>query len=365
MLKVGAQLAKPRFGAYNTNQVHNSKDHRKVKKVGQLYAIGEVLIDFIPLQKGHPLKDVIAFERAAGGAPANVAAAVSKFGGKASMLTKLGADPFGDYLLEQLKAAGVNTEHVKRTKEANTGLAFVSLREDGERDFSFYRNPSADLLLSPNEVDPAIFSLNDILHFCSVDLVDSPMKQAHLKAIEVVKEKGGLVSFDPNVRLPLWDSAEKCKETIQNFIPTAHIVKISDEELEFVTGISDMDEAIASLFQGDVKVVIYTRGKDGAELYISPDTKYVGSGFSVKVQDTTGAGDAFVGGFLYQLLEKRAVQDNLTDIIHAYGQEILQFANASGAITTMGKGAIPALPSRAMIEDFINNQLNEGMKPNV
>lgn len=333
--------------------------------VGQLFAIGEVLIDFIPLQKGSALKDVQAFERAAGGAPANVAASVAKLGGHASMLTKLGKDAFGDYLIEQLAHAGVRTDLIRQTDEANTGLAFVSLREDGERDFSFYRSPSADLLLSEDEIDPGIFGTNDILHFGSVDLVESPMKQAHLKAIHAVKSQGGLISFDPNVRLPLWHSPEECRRTIQDFIPVAHLIKISEDELEFITGITSKKEAIASLFQGDVLAVVYTRGKEGAELYLSADEKYKGRGFNIKVQDTTGAGDAFVGGFLYKLLEKGAAQDNIIEVLRVHHDEILEFANASGAWTTAGKGAIPALPSQADVHKFIEMQSNKGMMTNV
>ncbi|MFD3257311.1 carbohydrate kinase [Paenibacillus lentus] len=334
--------------------------------MGQLFAIGEVLIDFIPLQKGSPLKDVLSFERAAGGAPANVAASVSKLGGNAAMLTKLGMDAFGDYLIKQLASAGVHTELIKRTSEANTGLAFVSLQEDGERDFSFYRNPSSDLLLSEEEIDPAIFQPDDMLHFGSVDLIESPMKQAHLKAIHAVKSRGGLISFDPNVRLPLWKSPKDCQETIQAFIPAAHILKISEDELEFITGMTSSEEAIAALFQGSVKAVVYTRGKDGADLYLSPAEKYESLGFNVDVQDTTGAGDAFMGGFLYKLLDKNATQDNVTKLLREYHHEILEFANATGAITTMKKGAIPALPHQADVQRFIQMKLNnKGMMRDV
>ncbi|MFI8705946.1 carbohydrate kinase [Bacillus sp. NPDC077411] len=317
-----------------------------------LYAIGEVLIDFIPIQKGKALKDVVEFQRVPGGAPANVAAAVAKYGGKSCMLTKLGTDAFGDFLLEQLQEVGVNTDKVTRTNEANTGLAFVSLREDGERDFSFYRNPSADLLFHENEVDESWFEKGDILHFCSVDLVESPMKYAHIKAIRSAKENGGIISFDPNVRLPLWKHAEDCRKTILEFIPLAHIVKISDEELEFITGISDPKEAIESLFIGDVQVVIYTKGAQGAELYMK-DRQYQSNGYRVVVQDTTGAGDAFIGGFLYKLLEKNVRQQNVEEVLHMHWQEILTFANASGALTTTGKGAISSIPVKEDIYQLL------------
>ncbi|PLR99268.1 carbohydrate kinase family protein [Bacillus sp. T33-2] len=319
--------------------------------MGRLFSIGEVLIDFVPLQKGRALKDVISFERAPG-APANVAAAVAKYGGTSSMITKLGADAFGDFLLEQLQDAGVQTDKITRTTEANTGLAFVSLREDGERDFSFYRKPSADLLLTEEEIEAEWFASNDILHFCSVDLVDSPMKQAHVKAIESVKAAGGIISFDPNVRLPLWDDPQECRNTILSFIPLAHIVKISDEELEFITGMSDIDEAIASIFTGDVKAVVFTKGANGAALYVN-GKKYESKGFRVEVQDTTGAGDAFIGGLLSQLLDMNTAQQTLEATLESCHELILSIANASGALTTTGKGAISALPEKQEVEQLI------------
>ncbi|MBT2690846.1 carbohydrate kinase [Bacillus sp. ISL-47] len=320
--------------------------------MGKLFSIGEVLIDFIPVQKGVALKDVVSFERAPGGAPANVAAAVANYGQKSAMISKLGNDAFGDFLVEKLAEAGVETDKVYRTGEANTALAFVSLKENGERDFSFYRNPSADLLLSEQEIEPEWFQKGDILHFCSVDLVESPMKQAHKKAIGAVAKAGGLVSFDPNVRLPLWKEAEDCRRAILEFLPFADIVKISDEELEFISGIKEEPEAIQSLFVGNVKAVVYTKGAAGADLYLKEE-KYESSGYTVEAVDTTGAGDAFIGGFLYQLLELEATPANVEEVLRANQAGILQFANASGALTTTGKGAISALPTKGAVEAII------------
>lgn len=323
--------------------------------MSRLYAIGEVLIDFIPLQTGCALKDVTAFERAPGGAPANVAAAAAKYGASAAVLTKLGTDAFGDFLLDALRQAGVDTRHIRRTSEANTGLAFVSLKANGERDFSFYRNPSADLLLSESEIDAQLFEAGDILHFGSVDLVESPMKQAHRKAIRAVQASGGLISFDPNVRLPLWADPEDCRRAILEFLPTAHLVKISDEELTFITGIEDEETAIASLFRGDVQAVVYTRGPGGAQLHTASG-RYASPGFAVEARDTTGAGDAFVGGLLLHLLERGANPSNLTALLHRHHDQMLRFANASGALTTTSKGAISALPERAAIEALMQSQ---------
>ncbi|RFU68971.1 carbohydrate kinase [Peribacillus saganii] len=322
--------------------------------MGKLFSIGEVLIDFIPIQKGKALKDVSGFERAPGGAPANVAAAVAKYGGEASMITKLGKDGFGDFLIETLIEAGVQTDKILRTNEANTALAFVSLREDGERDFSFYRKPSADLLLSEKEISGDWFSEGDILHFGSVDLVESPVKYAHIKAIEHAKANGSLISFDPNVRLPLWDNPEDCRQTILEFVPKAHIIKVSDEELPFITNVTNPTEAIESLFVGDVKAVVYTKGGNGAELYLKSN-KYESRGYTVNVQDTTGAGDAFIGGFLYKLLEKHVTQESIADFCKDHYQELLAFANASGALTTTGKGAISSLPAKEDILDLMAN----------
>lgn len=316
----------------------------------RVFSIGEALIDFIPNQKGIALKDVNGFERAPGGAPANVAAAVSKLGGESVFLGKLGKDSFGDFLIEVLNEVGVDTSYIKRTKEANTALAFVSLKQDGNRDFSFYRNPSADMLLKEEEIEEGWFNKGDILHFCSVDLIEAPVKYAHIKAINSNIKKGGIVSFDPNVRLPLWDSPEDCRKTILEFIPLAHILKISDEELEFITGIKDEKGALESLFKGNVKVVIYTRGGEGADIYTeSYEIKVPGT--KVPAVDTTGAGDAFIGAVLFKLIDKNIKPEELAK---NDAEELLRFANAVGALTCMKKGAISALPTIAQINEFVN-----------
>lgn len=326
-----------------------------MEHVGKLYCIGEALIDFIALQKGEQLKHVSTFEKVPGGAPANVAVAVAKYGGKSSLITKLGNDAFGDFLIDTLKHNDVEVDKIFRTNEANTGLAFVSVKEDGERDFAFYRNPSADLLLTDHDIQSDWFSTGDILHFGSVDLVESPMKYAHGKAIEAVKSRGGIISFDPNIRLPLWNSPAACRDTVLAFLPLAHIVKVSDEELEFITGISDITEAIQSLFVGDVQAVLYTQGAKGAELY-TKEGMYKCSGFKVTVADTTGAGDAFMGGFLYKLLEKDVQVTNLVQLLNVHHKEILEFSNASGALTASVKGAIPAIPAKKHILTFLSTR---------
>lgn len=309
----------------------------------KVIAIGEALIDFIPHEKGRALNDVENFLRVPGGAPLNVAAAVAKLGGKSQMLTKLGQDGFGDAILNEVKPLGVDVSRISRTNEANTALAFVSLREDGERDFSFYRNPSADMLLSAEEICVEDFNEKDILHFCSVSLIDAPIKEAHRRAIEIAKEKGCLISFDPNVRLPLWKNPEDCRKAILEFLPLSNIVKISDEELEFITGIKDEKEALDFLLTGDVKVIIYTKGTNGTE-FITKERVIFSPSFKVSAQDTTGAGDSFIGSLLYQVAEGEYSLEQLVDLSEEKVQEILTFSNATAALTVCKKGAIGALP---------------------
>lgn len=311
----------------------------------KVISIGEALIDFIPHEKGQSLNNVSNFLRVAGGAPLNVAAAVAKLGGNAQMLTKLGVDSFGDHILEQVEPLGVDISKVLRTKEANTALAFVSLREDGERDFSFYRNPSADMLLNAEEIEEEVFAQGGILHFCSVSLIDAPIKEAHRKAIEFAKRNNCLISFDPNVRLPLWETPEACREAILEFLPFANIVKISDEELEFITGIADETEALNFLLQGDVEVIIYTKGTNGAE-FITKERKVFSPSFKVEAQDTTGAGDSFIGSFLYQVAEEENTLESLVNLEAGKIKDMLTFSNATAALTVCKRGAIGALPTK-------------------
>lgn len=321
----------------------------------KVISIGEALIDFIPHEKGVALKDVSNFFRVAGGAPLNVAAAVAKLGGKAQMLTKLGVDGFGDHILEEVSPLGVDVSKVLRTKEANTALAFVSLKEDGERDFSFYRNPSADMLLNESEINKEWFNDCHSLHFCSVDLIDCPMKEAHKKAIDCAIDNNSIISFDPNVRLPLWNSEDECRKAILEFLPFAHIVKISDEELEFITGFNNIEDAKEVLFNGSVKMVIFTKGKDGAEIYTKDKVVSI-EGNVVEVVDTTGAGDSFIGAFLFKLLENEVNLEGIDKLSCDTIRDYLLFANHYAAYSTTKKGAIASYANLEEIQEYIKNR---------
>lgn len=307
----------------------------------RMVAIGELLIDFVPQEKGCALREVTHFERVAGGAPANVAAAVSRLGGDAAMISQVGEDAFGDHILEVLQSNGVDTSYVFRTGRANTGLAFVSLDAAGNREFSFFRNPSADLFLGPEQITPAMFTGCAALHFCSVDLVDWPVKQAHRRAIESARQAGALISFDPNVRLPLWDSPEECRAAIREFLPYADLVKLSDDEIAFVTGVSDEREAAKQLFAGGCRLLLVTKGPAGSAVY-TQGASAACEPIAVPVADTTGAGDSFIGSFLYQLIRDGVTADGLAKLTEETLSSYLRFSARYASLTVQQKGAVMA-----------------------
>lgn len=309
-----------------------------------LIAIGEALIDFIPQTTGCDFDQVEGFTPKVGGAPANVCGAFSRLGGSSRMITMLGDDPFGHKIERELNHYGIDTSTIVFTKEANTALAFVSLAEDGNRTFSFYRNPSADMLLDEKQVDKKWFEDVFALHFCSVSLGDFPMKKAHLKAISYGKEKGAIVSFDPNLRFPLWESKERLKEVVDEFIPYADVLKISDEELEFITGKTEIEDALPDLFRGDVKLVLYTMGKAGAYAFTKNTRAFVASK-PVQAIDTTGAGDGFIGSILYKLMKKGYELNSLETLSEEDLKEMLAYSNDFCGISVQKKGAISSYPT--------------------
>ncbi len=315
----------------------------------QLVTIGEALIDFIPNTKGLPLKDVEGFKRVAGGAPANVAAAFSKLGGISTMLTQVGDDAFGDYIIESFKKANINTEHIKKNKNFDTSLAFVSLKNDGNREFKFYRRTAADLNYGKDDIPVNILDNVGAIHFCSVDLVESPMKYAHLKLIEMAKENNTLISFDPNLRFALWDDHLELKTTVIKFIKLSDIVKISDEELEFITGHKDINKALPKLFEGNCKVLIYTMGPNGAMIFTKDNHEHI-HGNNVNTIDTTGAGDSFIGSFLFSLL--RDGQLDLEKISMDTLKRYLEFSNIYAACTTTKLGGLDAMSTLEEIDIF-------------
>lgn len=248
-------------------------------------------------------------------------------------------------LADILKENNVNSEGMRFDPGARTALAFVTLRNDGEREFMFYRNPSADMLLQEAELDLNLIKKAKIFHYGSISLITEPCKSAHLAATKTAADAGVILSYDPNLRLPLWPSPESAREGILSIWETADIIKISEEEISFLTkGEDPYDDAVVrKLYHPNLKLLLVTEGPDGCRYYTKDFSGRV-KGFKVDAVDTTGAGDAFVAGILSQIAADLSLlqrEDKLRDA--------LEFANACGALTVMERGAIPALPSREAV----------------
>ncbi|MEH7304571.1 carbohydrate kinase family protein [Neobacillus drentensis] len=323
----------------------------------KIISFGEALIDFIPTENGLGLTKVETFKRNPGGAPANVAVAVAKLGGNSYFAGKLGDDSFGHFLSGCLQDYKVDTEYLLFTKEAKTALAFVSLNESGERDFEFYGSPSADMIFSSEEVDESWFTGNEIFHFCSNSLSYHVSRKATEKGIELAKQKGALISFDPNIRFPFWTSNEDIRSTILPLLPFVDILKISEEELSFLFEENNETKSVEKLLNLGISFIVVTKGSLGCSYYTSSISNDI-SAPEVKTIDTTGAGDAFVGGLLYQLSLLGIQKDNIHEFISDRKtlDYILQFSNVCGAITTTARGAMTALPSVESINEFLQPQ---------
>ncbi|XP_062150405.1 probable fructokinase-5 [Alnus glutinosa] len=313
-----------------------------------IVAFGEMLIDFVPDTAGVSLAESTGFIKAPGGAPANVACAITKLGGNSAFIGKLGDDEFGHMLVDILKKNSVNTDGVCFDPHARTALAFVTLKKNGEREFMFYRNPSADMLLEESELKMGLIKEAKIFHYGSISLISEPCRSAHIAAMKAAKEAGILLSYDPNLRLPLWPSPDAARDGIKSIWNQADFIKVSDEEVEFLTqGDPEKEEVVMSLWNDNLKLLVVTDGEKGCR-YFTKSFKGKVSGFSVKTIDTTGAGDAFVGALLVSMAKDTAIFHDEAKL-----REALTFANACGAICTTKKGAIPALPSTSHAYELI------------
>ncbi len=313
----------------------------------EIIALGEILIDFVSLRKGFPLWRAPGFLKAAGGAPANVAAGLGKLGVKVGFIGKVGDDPFGLFLKKTLENCAVDTRFLMASSQYRTTLAFVSLTEKGERDFVFFRHPGADMMLTPEEIDEDYIKTAQILHFGSISLINEPYRSATLRALEIARENGLLISYDPNLRLSLWENAEKAREGINLGLKYAHIVKLSEEELDFLIG-KPPPQGCEEILRGGKKMVAITFGEKGCYYCTREGSGYI-EGFKVNVVDTTGAGDGFVAGMLYKVLE-------LGDDFTKMGEEVFHFANAVGALTCEKRGAIRGLPTLRQVRRFLKKR---------
>ena len=309
-------------------------------------ALGELLIDFT--MNGQSEQGNNMFEACPGGAPCNVLALLNKMGKKTAFIGKVGKDQFGALLRDTITEAGIDASNLMVDENVNTTLAFVHTFPDGDREFSFYRNPGADMMLTADEVNPEVVKDTKVFHFGTLSMTHEGVREATKKAVETAKANGCLVSFDPNLRPPLWSSLDLAKEQMEYGFGKCDILKISDNEIQFVSGKEDYDEGIAYLQETyNIPLILLTMGKDGSRAYYK-GMRVERPGFSVKAIETTGAGDTFCGGSLNYLVDHDF--ENLTE--EQLG-EMLTFANAAAALVTTKKGAIKAMPVKEEVLELI------------
>ena len=315
-------------------------------KVYDVTAMGEMLIDFT--LNGQSDQGNNLFEACPGGAPCNVLAMLNKLGRKTAFIGKVGEDQFGRLLRDTIDELGIETKGLLLDREIHTTLAFVHTFPDGDREFSFYRKPGADMMLSADEVDYDLIRKSKVFHFGTLSMTDEPVRTATKKALETAKEAGCLITFDPNLRPPLWDSLDTAKEMMEYGFRYCDMLKISDNEIQFVTGKEDYDEGIRFLQETyHIPLIFLTMGKEGSRAYYQ-DLRVEKKGFTVKAIETTGAGDTFCGCAIHGLLTHG--MEGLNEEVLG---EILTYANAGAALITMKKGAIRSMPEPENITKMI------------
>lgn len=341
-------------------------------KLADVVCLGEALIDFVALEACSDVGAASGFLKAPGGAPANVAVGIARLGRTSSFLGKVGDDPFGRFLANTFAEAGVDVSGVVFDAKHRTGLAFVSLTDQGERDFCFFRNPSADRTYSESELDLDAIDTCKAFHFGSITLIDAVASKATLAAARRARTAGKLISYDPNLRVPLWPSLLAAQKGMQRGMPLADIVKVSEEELAFLSSktakLPDTcptpeltDQYARKLLKKfpNIAILSVTRGPNGCAWWTR--TGLVGSlnGLPVQAVDTTGAGDGFVAGLLVGLLNLFSTANEplctaqLDQLTQSQLERLFTRANAVGALTTTRKGAIPALPTAEMLDRFL------------
>ncbi len=323
----------------------------------KVVCFGELLIDFVALARDVSVGYADRFQKVAGGAPANVAVGLAKLGIPSAFITQLGNDPFGHFLKNTLDDNDVDTTAIAFTDKARTALAFVSVEASGERSFAFYRHPSADMLMTPDSLNHTMIQQATIFHFGSITLIDDPVRATTLAAIDMARQYGATISYDPNLRPALWPSLDAAKTGMLTGLQQATIAKMNEEEVKFLTGKDnlpsdiDMVEAAHSLWHADLRLLVITRGPAGC-LAITPSAFWSVQGYTVQVEDTIGAGDGFMAGLLAGIATQPAASLDSKDLI----LPALQQANAVGALTASRRGAIPALPGMDTVQVFLTER---------
>ncbi len=316
-------------------------------KKTDVVALGELLIDFT--DNGKSEQGNTLFEANPGGAPCNVLSMLNRCGHSTAFIGKVGQDIFGLKLKAVLEETGIDTTGLIVDGQARTTLAFVQTFEDGDRDFSFYRNPGADMLLTADEVDEELVKGARIFHFGTLSMTHEGVREATKKGIRLAKEAGAMISFDPNLRPPLWSSLDEAKEQAAYGFGQCDILKISDNEIQWFTGEEDYDAGIRKLReQYDIPLILLSMGRDGSRAYYKELRVEVPSFIQEHTIETTGAGDTFGGSCLHYVLE-----NGLENLTEEGLRRMLTFANAAASIITTRKGALRVMPEMDEVERFI------------
>ncbi len=316
-------------------------------KIFDVTALGELLIDFTEngeSSQGNPL-----MEANPGGAPCNVLAMLQKLGKKTAFIGKVGADMFGNQLKKAVEEVGIDTRNLIMDQKYHTTLAFVHTYPDGDRDFSFYRDPGADMMLTKEEVQKELIQSSRIFHFGTLSSTHEGVREATRHAIELAKEAGCIITFDPNLRPPLWGSLEDARKEIEYGMTKCDVLKISDNEVEFLFDTTDYDKGAALIREKyNIPLVLITMGKDGSRAYYKDMRVEVAPFLQENTIETTGAGDTFCASSLNYVLEH-----GLEDLTEENLKELLTFANAAASLITTRKGALRVMPSKEEVLDFI------------
>ena len=332
------------FQLLDQNLIVDTGDAVK-RSIYDITTFGEILIDFTSQDINEDGQ--MLYARNPGGAPANVAVAASRLGAHTAFIGKAGKDMHGKFLKSVLEKENVDTKGMLLDENYFTTLAFVEVSETGERTFSFARKPGADTRMEKEEIDVDILDKTHIFHVGSLSLTEQPARDTTHYAIRRAKEKGSIISYDPNYRASLWKDEETAKKQMRSLVPYVDIMKISDEETKLLTDKESPEEATEILFRKGVKIIAVTLGSDGAYLYCKEGGVHI-PGFVSKAVDTNGAGDSFWGGFLYCISKagKRPEAFTMDEL-----KEYVRFGNAVASLCVERKGAIPAMPELAQVEE--------------
>ena len=310
-------------------------------------ALGELLIDFI--QNGISEQGNLLFEANPGGAPCNLLSMLAKLGHKTAFIGKVGKDSFGKKLQEVLAQVGIDTAYLARDEEVPTTLALVHTLPDGDRDFSFYRNPGADMRLTKKEIPKEAIENSKIFHFGTLSMTHQGVREATKKALKMAKEAGVMISFDPNLRPPLWENLEIAREQVLYGLTFCDILKISDNEIQWLTGEEDYTLGVQWILERyQIPLILVSMGREGSRAYYKGEMVEVPAFLQKNTIDTTGAGDTFGGCILHFICEY-----GLENLTKEQLKEMLCFANAAAAIVTTRKGALGVMPTKEEIENLM------------